>query len=278
MTGKSLTQQVTSSQSVSVPRASWLSNLIAPTIAFVVLIALWQLGVIIFKPQPFIVPSPMNVIEAFQERGSRLLSASWITFQGAAYAFLASSVIGALVALLLVSVPFLYKGFFPYTVILQAVPVVAVAPIIIIWFGIGMPAIVAIAVIISIFPIIANTVVGLRSTDAGLKQLFQLYDAKPWQTVLKLRLPAALPYFFTGLRIAAGSSVIGAIVGEYMAGMAGTRGGLGFLVVELSRKLQMSSLFATVICAAILGILFFGVVSWLSNLFLKNWHESARAE
>jgi NitT/TauT family transport system permease protein len=278
MTQKSLTQQVSPSTTVNVPRVSWLSNLIAPAIAFVIILVVWQLAVVIFKPQPFILPGPMNVVEAFQDRGDRLLSASWITFRGAALAFIASSLIGALVALLLVSVPFLYKGFFPYTVVLQAVPVVAVAPIIIIWFGIGLPAVVAIGVIIAIFPVIANTVIGLRSTDAGLKQLFQLYEATPWQTVFKLRLPAALPYFFTGLRIAAGSSVIGAIVGEYIGGMAGTQGGLGFLVIELSRKLQMSTLFATVICAAILGILFFAVVSWLSNLFLRNWHESARAE
>ncbi len=276
MTQKALSQP--SSSTINAPRFSWLQDLIAPAIAFVILIVLWQLAVIIFKPQPFILPSPMQVIEAFQERGSRLLSATWITFRGAALAFIASSLIGALVALLLVSIPFLYKGFFPYTVVLQAVPVVAIAPIIIIWFGVGLNAVVAIGVIIAIFPVIANTVIGLRSTDAGLKQLFQLYDATPWQTVLKLRLPAALPYFFTGLRIAAGSSVIGAIVGEYIGGMAGTRGGLGFLVIELSRKLQMASLFATVICAAILGILFFAVVSWLSNLFLRNWHESARAE
>jgi NitT/TauT family transport system permease protein len=274
MTQKSLAQQV--SPTLTAPRFPWLKNMIAPAIVFVILIVSWQLAVVIFQPKPFILPSPMNVVEAFQERGDRLLSASWITFRGAALAFIASSLLGALVALLLVSVPFLYKGFFPYTVVLQAVPVVAVAPIIIIWFGVGLPAVVAIGVIIAIFPVIANTVIGLRSTDAGLKQLFELYDAKPWQTVLKLRLPAALPYFFTGLRIAAGSSVIGAIVGEYIGGMAGTKGGLGFLVIELSRKLQMSTLFATVICAAILGILFFAVVSYLSNLFLRNWHESAR--
>jgi NitT/TauT family transport system permease protein len=277
MTQKVLTQ-ANPSTTISAPRFLWLQNMIAPAIAFVILIAVWQLAVVIFKPQPFILPSPLNVVEAFQERGDRLLSASWITFRGAALAFIASSLLGALIALLLVSVPFLYKGFFPYTVVLQAVPVVAIAPIIIIWFGIGLPAVVAIGVIIAIFPVIANTVIGLRSTDAGLKQLFQLYDATPWQTVFKLRLPAALPYFFTGLRIAAGSSVIGAIVGEYIGGMAGTQGGLGFLVIELSRRLQMSSLFATVICAALLGILFFGVVNYFSNLFLKNWHESARAE
>jgi NitT/TauT family transport system permease protein len=276
MTQKALTQPAT--PVVQTSRPNWLSNLLPPLLAFIAIIVVWQLAIIIFQPKPFILPSPLNVTEAFQERGDRLLSASWITFRGAALAFLASSLLGALIALLLVSVPFLYKGFFPYTVVLQAVPVVAVAPIIIIWFGIGLPAVVAIGVIIAIFPVIANTVIGLRSTDAGLKQLFQLYEATSWQTVMKLRLPAALPYFFTGLRIAAGSSVIGAIVGEYIGGMAGTQGGLGFLVIELSRKLQMSTLFATVICAAILGILFFTVVSWLSNLFLKNWHESARAE
>lgn len=278
MTQKALTQQTVTNTSAQAPRSGWLNTILPPVFAFIAIMVLWQLAIIIFQPKPFILPSPMNVLEAFQERGDRLLSASWITFRGAALAFAASSLIGALVALLLVSVPFLYKGFFPYTVVLQAVPVVAVAPIIIIWFGVGLPAVVAIGVIIAIFPVIANTVIGLRSTDAGLKQLFQLYDAKPWQTVLKLRLPAALPYFFTGLRIAAGSSVIGAIVGEYIGGMAGTQGGLGFLVIELSRKLQMASLFATVICAALLGILFFAVVSFFSNLFLKNWHESARGE
>jgi NitT/TauT family transport system permease protein len=274
MTQKALTQA--SPVSVSQPRFSWLENVLPPIAAFVIIVVLWQLAVIIFKPPAFILPGPMGVIEAFQDRGDRLFSATWITFRGAALSFLASSLIGALVALLLVSVPFLYKGFFPYTVVLQAVPVVAIAPIIIIWFGVGLNAIVAIGVIIAIFPVIANTVIGLRSTDTGLKQLFQLYDATPWQTVLKLRLPAALPYFFTGLRIAAGASVIGAIVGEYIGGMAGTQGGLGFLIVELKGRLQMSSLFATAICAAILGILFFAVVSWVSNLFLKNWHESAR--
>lgn len=276
MTQKALTQQASPSVTVTKPRSSWLENVLPPVVAFVIIVILWQLAVIVFAPPPFILPGPRGVIEAFQDRGDRLFSATWITFRGAALSFLASSLIGALVALLLVSVPFLYKGFFPYTVVLQAVPVVAIAPIIIIWFGVGLNAIVAIGVIIAIFPVIANTVIGLRSTDTGLKHLFQLYDATPWQTVLKLRLPAALPYFFTGLRIAAGASVIGAIVGEYIGGMAGTQGGLGFLIVELKGRLQMSSLFATAICAAILGILFFAVVSWVSNLFLKNWHESAR--
>jgi NitT/TauT family transport system permease protein len=276
MTQKALTQQANPDVTIAKPRSAWLEHILPPVVAFIIITALWQLGVIIFKPPPFILPGPMGVIEAFQDRGDRLFSATWITFRGAALSFIASSFIGALVALLLVSVPFLYKGFFPYTVVLQAVPVVAIAPIIIIWFGVGLNAIVAIGVIIAIFPVIANTVIGLRSTDTGLKQLFQLYDATPWQTVLKLRLPAALPYFFTGLRIAAGASVIGAIVGEYIGGMAGTQGGLGFLIVELKGRLQMSSLFATAICAAILGILFFAVVSWVSNLFLKNWHESAR--
>jgi NitT/TauT family transport system permease protein len=258
--------------------ARWLREALPPAIGLVVFIALWQLAIVVFKPQPFLVPSPMNVLGSFLERGSSLWESTLITLQGATWAFLLSGILGAAFALLMTAVPFLYKSVFPYTVVLQSVPVVAIAPIIIIWFGIGMPSIVVIGMIIAIFPVIANTVIGLRSTDANLKQLFQLYGASSWQTMLKLRLPAALPYFFTGLRIAAGASVIGAIVGEYMAGMGGNRGGLGFLVVEAASRLQMSYLFAAVLCSAALGIAFFSLVSWLSSLFLRSWHESARSE
>ena len=182
------------------------------------------------------------------------------------------------VSFVLTSVPILYKAVFPFTVVFQSVPVIVFIPLIITWFGIGMPSIVTVAVIISVFPIIANTAIGLRSTDASLKQLFQLYGASSWQTLFKLRLPAALPYFFAGLRIAAGASVIGVVVGEYMAGMASNKGGLGFLVIESASRLQMAKLSATGICAAVLGISFFVLVGYVSNLFLKNWHESARSE
>ncbi len=259
----------------------WLTQLrdaLPVVVAFLVFVVLWQLGIWIFKPQPFIFPGPLNVWDAFKEHGSSLLESTLITLQATAIAFVVSAILGAAISFLLTSVPILYKAVFPLTVVFQSVPVIVFVPLILAWFGIGMSSIIAVAVIIAVFPIIANTSIGLRSTDASLKQLFQLYGATSWQNLFKLRLPAALPYFFTGLRIAAGASVIGVVVGEYMAGMASTKGGLGFLVIESASRLQMSKLAATGICAAVLGIGFFQLVGWVSNWFLKNWHESARGE
>ncbi|MBF6592936.1 MAG: ABC transporter permease [Thermaceae bacterium] len=257
---------------------TWLRNALPVTVAFLVFVGLWQLGITIFKPQPFIVPGPLNVLQAFQEQGASLWESTLITLRATAVAFGLSAVLGAAVSFLLTSIPILYKAVFPLTVVFQSVPVIVFVPLLLTWFGIGMPSIIAVAVIISIFPIIANTAIGLRSTDASLKQLFQLYGANSWQSLFKLRLPAALPYFFAGLRIAAGASVIGVVVGEYMAGMASTKGGLGFLVVETASRLQMAQLAAAGLCAAILGISFFLLVGYVGNLFLKNWHESAREE
>ena len=256
----------------------WLRDALPVVSAALVFLALWQAGIMIFKPQPFIVPGPADVFNAFRENGASLWESTVVTLRGTAIAFVLAAIIGAAVSFVLTSVPILYKAVFPFTVVFQSVPVIVFIPLIITWFGIGMPSIVTVAVIISVFPIIANTAIGLRSTDASLKQLFQLYGASSWQTLFKLRLPAALPYFFAGLRIAAGASVIGVVVGEYMAGMASNKGGLGFLVIESASRLQMAKLSATGICAAVLGISFFVLVGYVSNLFLKNWHESARSE
>lgn len=253
-----------------------LEGLALPLVALVIILALWIGAVAIFKPPPYLYPTPGGIWGALRDNWASILESTYITLQGAVWAFLLSAVLGGLIALVLSAVPVLYKALFPYTVIIQTIPVIAVAPIIIIWFGIGMPSIVACALIIAIFPVIANTTVGLRSTDESLRQLFTLYGASPWQTLFKLRLPYALPYFFTGLRIAAGAAVIGAVVGEYMAGMGGNRGGLGFLIAETASRLQMAKLFAAALASALLGIVFFTLVGALSNFFLRSWHESAR--
>lgn len=258
--------------------ARWGREALPVVLAFLVFVGLWQLGIVIFKPKPFIVPGPVDVGQAFLEHGASLWESTLITLRATAIAFVLSALIGAAVSFLLTSVPLLYRAVFPFTVVFQSVPVIVFVPLLLTWFGIGLPSIIAVAVIISVFPIIANTAIGLRSTEASLKQLFQLYGASSWQTLFKLRLPAALPYFFTGLRIAAGAAVIGVVVGEYMAGMASTRGGLGFLVVESASRLQMAKLAATGVCAAALGIGFFLLVGYVSNLFLRSWHESARGD
>jgi NitT/TauT family transport system permease protein len=258
------------------PVTRWLSAVAWPLGALMLMLGLWAASNAIFKPVPYLYPSPGAVWEELTIGGRSILESTLITLQGATAAFVLSAVLGAVIALLLSALPVLYKSFFPYTVLIQTIPVIAVAPIVIIWFGIGLPSIVVIALIIAIFPVIANTTVGLRSTDASMQQLFTLYGATSWQTLFKLRFPYALPYFFTGLRIAAGGAVIGAVVGEYMAGMGGNRGGLGFLIAESASRNQMARLFAAAIAASVMGLLFTAVVGTLNHRFLHKWHESAR--
>ncbi len=254
---------------------STLSNLAPPAITFVVTIALWQAVITLFDIPPYLVPGPLDVVNALRESWRTILNATWMTFQASAYALLISVVLGVSVALILASSKRLHKALFPYTVVLQTTPVIAVAPIIVVWFGIGMSSITTVGVIISVFPIIANTTTGLLSTDPNLLQLFRLYNASRWQILTKLRLPYALPYFFAGARVAAGLAVIGAIVGEYVAGMGGKRGGLGFVIVESANRLRMGQVFAATLASAILGVLFLVTINMLSNAVLGRWHASA---
>ncbi len=263
------------------PRATsrlglWLRSLALPVSALALFLALWVILSAIFKPPPYLYPTPGSIGVALHDNWLSLLQSTLVTLEGAVWAFVLSGLLGGLVSLVLSAVPALYKALFPYTVIIQTIPIIAVAPIILIWFGVGMPSIIACALIIAIFPVIANTTTGLRSTDESLRQLFVLYGATSWQTLLKLRLPFALPYFFAGLRIAAGAAVVGSVVGEYMAGMGGTHGGLGFLIAETASRLQMSMLFSAALASALLGIAFFIAISTVSNAFLSSWHESAR--
>ena len=256
------------------PLLRTLSGLAWPLGALIIMLLAWGIGNAVLKPPAYLYPSPAAVWEELTVGGRSILASTLITLSGAAWAFVLAAVLGAIVALALSAVPVLYKSFFPYAVVIQTIPVIAVAPIIVIYFGIGLPSIVVIALIIAIFPVIANTTVGLRSTDASMQQLFTLYGATRWQTLFKLRFPYALPYFFTGLRIAAGGAVIGAVVGEYMAGMGGNQGGLGFLIAESASRNQMARLFAAAIAASVMGLLFSAVVGWLNYRFLHKWHES----
>ena len=240
-------------------------RLLPPVLAFLGVLALWQLGVVLFKPPAYLLPGPLEVAAAFQERGPRLLGAAWLTFQASALALLLSTVLGAASALALASSATLYRAFFPYTVVLQTTPVIAVAPVVIIWFGVGLPAIVTIAVLVSIFPVVASTTAGLRATPPPLERLFRLYRASPWQVLLKLRLPYALPYFFAGVRVGAGLAVIGAIVGEFVAGMGGRRGGLGFFITDAASRLDMADVFAATFVSAALGVGFLGLTDLASR-------------
>jgi NitT/TauT family transport system permease protein len=166
--------------------------------------------------------------------------------------------------------------FFPYTILLQTVPIVAIAPLIILWVGAGIFAVTVVTFIICLAPIIANTTQGLISVDENLIHLFLMYNASPSQVLFKLRLPNSLPSLFTGIRISAGISVIGAITGELFAGSTRVgEGGLGYAIIYASNQMETAYLFALVVAATALGFSFFFIVMFLEWLALHNWHESS---
>jgi NitT/TauT family transport system permease protein len=167
---------------------------------------------------------------------------------------------------------FLKRAVYPYAIFFQTVPIIAIAPLLVIWFGFGRPTVVASAFIVSIFPIVASTLLGLESTDPALVDLFRLYSAGPVARMTKLRVPFALPQMFSGLRIASGLSVIGAIVGEFIAG-----GGLGAIVDAARTQQRIDKVFAAVLISAVLGLVMIAVINSIGWLSLKNWHASVRS-
>jgi NitT/TauT family transport system permease protein len=181
----------------------------------------------------------------------------------------ASAAIGVAAAVALSTSRWIERAFYPYAIFFQIVPIVAIAPLLVIWFGYGFRAVVAAAFIVSVFPVIANTLAGLRSVDPALRDLFRLYGAGRWARLAKLELPWALPSLLTGLRVAAGLAVIGAIVGEFVGG-----GGLGVVVLEAMRQQRTDLVFAAILHASALGLALFAAVNGASRLALRRWHAS----
>lgn len=217
----------------------------------------------------FLVPPPSAVFQTMLADWPELFAALAKTSAGALLGFALSALLGIAIAVLLSSSRAIQEAFYPYAVFFQTVPIIAIAPLLVIWFGYGMRTVVASAFIVSIFPVIANTLDGILSTDPALRDLFRLYGASPAVTLWKLRVPAALPQILTGLRIAGGLAVIGAIVGEFIGGQ-----GLGS-VIDIARTQQRTDkVFAAVLLASALGLFLFGLINVLSRLMLRNWHVS----
>jgi NitT/TauT family transport system permease protein len=256
--------------------SKWFSRSLPPILALIVFLLLWQAIIMISGLKKFVLPSPIDVVQAFIEKAPDLLDAASFTLRSSSIAFVLVIFLGTIVSFVLASNKFIEKALYPYAVMLQSTPVIALAPIIIIWFGLGLGSIVVISVIIAIFAVVANTTQGLISVENNLQNLFKLYGASSNQTLLKLRLPFALPYMVTGWRIASAQVVIGSIVGEYMAGAGGGgQGGLGLVIAASSARLQTSYLFASALTSAFMGVGFFLLVNFIGHLLLKNWHESA---
>lgn len=246
-------------------------------LVFGALLVLWQAVLWIFHVPRFMLPSPLAVARALVARFPSLLTSLSITAEEAAGGLLASIAIGVLLALIFAQSRWIRRMLYPYTILLQTVPIVAIAPLILMWIGAGTAAVTLIAFIISLAPIIANTTQGLISVDENLVHLFLMHNATSRQVLFKLRLPHAVPSLFVGIRIASGIAVIGAITGELFAGSTQVgQGGLGYSILYALSQLQTDYLFALVFAATVLGFSFFFVVMFLEWYFLHRWHESAR--
>ncbi|GEL74724.1 ABC transporter permease [Myxococcus virescens] len=249
---------------------------VPPLVALVVLLTLWEGAVRLLEVPRWLVPPPSAIGAAGAQEASSLLGAALTTGRSALVGFGLSAVLGVLVAVLLASSRMVERALYPYTLFLQTVPIVAIAPLLVLWFGPGPRAVAVSSFIVSLFPVIANTLTGLRSVEPSLRDMFRLYGARRLATLWKLELPAAMPHLFTGLRIASGLAVIGAIVGEFVAGFSEGSAGLGILVLSAYRQLRTDLLFAAVLAASGLGLVLFGVVSLTGARLLRRWHPSAQ--
>jgi NitT/TauT family transport system permease protein len=197
-----------------------------------------------------------------------------VTLKVTLSAFALAVVLGTLIAFLFAQSRWLELALFPYAVILQVTPIVAVAPLIIIWVRDTQLALVICATIVAIFPMISNTTIGLRSVDPGLMNLMRMYKAGRWAVLWRLRVPSAAPYFFGALRISSGLALIGAVVAEFVAGTGAAGAGLAYQILQAGLQLNVPRLFAALIVLTLTGVALFAVMVWVSKAALRNWHES----
>jgi NitT/TauT family transport system permease protein len=247
---------------------------VAPAFVALVVLGVWQSLVVVYDVPAYLVPSPMLVLRTLITDRVLLLHSLVVTLGVALTALGISVVLGTVTALLFVRSRWIEMSLFPYAVLLQVTPIVAIAPLMIIWVKDTHTALVMCAVVVAIFPIISNTTLGLRSADTGLLNLFRTYRATRWQILTRLRVPSALPYFFGGLRIASGLALIGAVVAEFVAGTGGQGAGLAYQILLAGIQLNIPRLFAALLLITLSGVALFGITVWISRLVLSRWHES----
>lgn len=228
-----------------------------------------------YVSQRIMIPFPHEIIDAGWKEREVLWRSTLQTTKAAILGFVAAVGAGYLIAMVLASAVWVKQALYPWVLVLQMTPVVVLAPIFVIWMGQGLPSITAITFMIGFFPVVANTTMGLVSTDPNLIDLYRVCNASRFQEIFSLRVPFALPYFLTGLKIAGTLAPIGAITGDIFAG-ASTNGvgGIGFMTIVYKGQLKIAALYATAFIACILGFLFVGCVNLLHWYLLKNWHES----
>jgi NitT/TauT family transport system permease protein len=246
----------------------------APIAVGVLVIVLWHALVKAFDVPKFLVPGPLLVLETLIADWGLLFNSLLVTLRITFGAFFMAVVIGTAVAFLFVQSRWVEMSLFPYAVLLQVTPIVAIAPLIIIWVKQPTLALIVCATIVALLPIISNTILGVRSVNPGLINLFRMNKATRWQTLTQLRIPSAAPYFFGGLRISSGLALIGAVVAEFVAGTGGTGAGLAYQILQAGYQINIPRLFAALLMITVTGVLLFLLMVFLSKLALASWHES----
>ena len=245
-----------------------------PVLMLALVLVTWDLVVRAFAIPPFVLPSPGLVLSTLIADGGLLWQSLLVTLTTTFEGFLLAAVGGIGLAVLFSQSRLIEYSLYPYAVILQVTPIVAIAPLLLIYLPQPL-AVLACAWIVAFFPVLANTTLGLASVDHNLIALFDLYQATRWQLLWNLKLPSALPQMLAGLRIAGGLSLIGAVVAEIAAGSAGAGSGLAYRIAESGYRLNIPRMFAALLLLSLAGIAIFFALSALSHLALRRWHESA---
>jgi len=250
-----------------------LGDPVPPILIGVVILIIWEAGVRLFDVPPYVLPGPLVIIGTLWTDAGLLLRSLWTTLEITLAALLAAALGGAGLAFIMSRARWLERSLLPYAIVAQVTPVVAIAPLIIIWINNAFAAMVVCAWIVAFFPVLANTMTGLKSADKHLHDLFRLYGASRVQTQTLLEAPTALPYFLAGLRISGGLALIGAVVAEFVAGSGGTATGLAYRILEAGYRLQIPRLFAALVLLSLAGIVIYALLSWFSAWAQRRWYD-----
>ena len=245
-----------------------------PVVAISLATLIWELLVRYYEVPNYLIPAPTKIAETLWTDGPSLIRAMFFTIKLTFFSLLLAIIGGVLLGMLFALSRTVEMSLFPFAVILQVTPVIAIAPLILIYVDSTFAALLICAWIVAFFPILSNTVIGLRSSDHNLRDLFSLYGATQWQRLRYLLFPSALPYFMAALKIAGGLSLIGAVVAEFVAGTAGQNTGLASRILESSFRFEIPRMFAALFLVSVLGVSIFLITSFLSHIVLGHWHES----
>lgn len=248
---------------------------IMPVLVVGLTVGLWHWLVVANDIPHYILPTPGRVWDQLMTDWGLLSNALGVTLRITVFALAAAVILGGGLAILFSLSPWIEMSLFPYAVILQVTPIVAIAPLIFIYVESPFVGMLVCAWIVAFFPILSNTALGLRSADRNLDDLFTIYKASRWQRLRHLQIPSAMPFFLAGLKIAGGLSLIGAVVAEFAGGVAGQNGGLAFRILEASYRLNIPRMFAALLLIALAGVAIFAITSLVAHLALRRWHESA---